>query len=113
MASVRGFPCCSCLAEWIPVFDQLATQRGIVPGPVSILQLTGSNPASAGTHSEGGAYDFGYYQGDTARALVSLGREMGADATWFRDWDGNHHVHGVLRGCPHNDPATYQIGAVD
>jgi hypothetical protein len=43
---------------------------------------------------------------------------MGADATWHRpyNWDharGMEHTHGVLRGCPHNGPARYQIAAVD
>lgn len=114
MPAYRGFPCCSCLLEWIPVYERAATARGIVPGPtVKILQLTGANPDSAGTHSDGGAFDFGFYSGDQARDLVWLGRQMGADATWYRAWDGNHHVHGVLRGCPHNGPARYQIDAVD
>jgi hypothetical protein len=42
---------------------------------------------------------------------------MGADATFERppNWDGDggvHHVHSVLTGCPHNEPARYQIDAV-
>jgi hypothetical protein len=102
------------VASWLPLFDQVATAKGFIDGPnAKILQLTGSNPASAGTHAEGGAFDLGYYSGDQARDLVWLARMMGADATWYRAWDNNHHVHGVLRGDAHNDPAQYQIDAVD
>lgn len=109
----RGWRCCDCTARWLPPFEALANQLEIVPGQVKILQLRGSNPASAGTHAGGGAIDFGYYSGDQARALVALARDMGADATWFRDWEGNPHVHAVLRGCPLNQGARYQIAAVD
>ena len=109
----RGWSCCDCTARWLPVFEAMAQHRGIITGPVWLLQLRGSNPASAGTHSGGGAIDFGYYSGDLARDLVELAREMGADATWYRPWEGNHHVHGVLRGCPLNGGARYQIDAVD
>jgi hypothetical protein len=114
VSSYRGFDTCSCLAAWLPLFDQVATAKEFIDGPnAKILQLTGSNPASAGTHAEGGAFDLGYYSGTQARNLVWLARQMGADATWYRAWDNNHHVHGVLRGCAHNDPAQYQIDAVD
>jgi hypothetical protein len=41
-----------------------------------------------------------------------VAREMGAPATWVRNWSGNQHTHGVLAGCPHNGPAAYQIPAV-
>jgi hypothetical protein len=109
----RGRACCDCTARWLPLLEDLAVQRGIIPGDVKILQLRGSNPASAGTHAGGGAIDFGYYSGDQARDLVALARDMGADATWYRPWDGNHHVHAVLRGCPLNQGARYQIAAVD
>ena len=52
------------------------------------------------------------------RAAVRVARQMGADATWHRreGWDGGagkEHTHGVLRGCPHNEPARYQLDAVD
>lgn len=109
----RGWRCCDCTARWLPPFEQLANQLGVIPGDVKILQLRGSNPASAGTHAGGGAIDLGFYSGDQARALVALARDMGADATWYRPWDGNHHVHAVLRGCPLNQGARYQISAVD
>jgi hypothetical protein len=108
----RGWNCCTCLAAWLPVFEELAQDRGDLTGSVKILQLRGGNPNSGGTHTEGGVFDLGYYHDGQADALVYLARQMGADATWFREWDGNHHVHGVLTGCPRNDPAAYQIEAV-
>jgi hypothetical protein len=114
VTTYRGWETCTCVAAWLAVFDQLATAKEFIGGPnAKILQLTGSNPASAGTHAEGGAFDLGYYSGTQARNLVWLARQMGADATWYRAWDNNHHVHGILRGCPHNGPARYQIDAVD
>lgn len=108
----RGWPCCSCLATWLPVFEELAQARGELAGKVKILQLRGDNPNSADTHSQGGVFDLGYYTDPEASDYVWIARQMGADATWYRDWDGNHHVHGVLTGCPRNDPAAYQIDAV-
>jgi hypothetical protein len=94
------------------VFEASAQERGILTSEVKILQLRGSNPASADTHSQGGVFDLGFYHDGQADDLVWLARQMGADATWFREWEDNHHVHGVLTGCPRNDPAEYQIDAV-
>ena len=115
----RGLPACPCQAEWLPVFEQLAQARGILTGPLPLSQIIGGAVASGGTHATGGADDT--WPLTTIRdvpAYVRLSRDMGADATWFRprNWDskgGVAHVHRVLRGCPHNGPARYQITAVD
>lgn len=113
MPTFRGKPCCPCLAAWLPVYESELLTRGVIKRSLDVYQLTGAAAASAGTHA-GGAFDIA--QG-TETALW-LARQMGADATWFRPagWDGGTgiaHTHGVLRGCPHNGPARYQIDAVD
>lgn len=109
----RGFPACPCQAEWLPVFERVAQRRGLIPGAIHLFQLIGGAVKSGGTHVAGGADDMLYAPG-----LVALSREMGADATWHRpfNWDGDggsEHIHRVLRGCPHNGPARYQLDAVD
>lgn len=109
----RGLPACPCLATWIPAYEAELQRRGLLTGPIHIYQLIGGATASAGTHSQGGAFDTKYI-GDAA---IWVARQMGADATWHRpfDWDGAggmDHVHGVLTGCPHAGPAYYQIEAV-
>lgn len=112
MTSFRGFKCCSCLAKWLPAFEAELLRRGLIKQSIDVYQLTGSAAASAGTHAKGGAFDIA----QTSPAAIGLARQMGADATWHRrrsqgfDVD---HTHGVLRGCPHNGPARYQIAAVD
>lgn len=108
----RGKKCCVCMAEWLPVLEREAVKRGILKRNIDIAQLTGNVGASAGTHSKGGAFDLFNYSAD----MVKLARQMGADASWHRRRSQGPwvpHLHGVLRGCPHNAPARYQIGAVD
>ena len=108
----RGKPACPCLATWLPVYEAELLRRGIIRHSIDIYQLIGNAPASAGVHSQGGAFDIA----QTQREAVAVAREMGADATWARttgSFATNQHTHGVLRGCPHNGPARYQINAVD
>lgn len=97
---------CNCLREWLPVFRRLCILKGY--GDIRVWQCTGGADASAGTHTRGGACDWG---GIDFRKIM-LAREMGMQATWGRNWSGNVHTHGVLADCPHNDPAEYQIAAV-
>ena len=109
--TIRGKRACVCVAEWFPVFEQLAIRRGLVSGPIWLIQATGSATASAGTHTQGGAIDIGVM----SHALIRLAREMGASASWVRNtgsFANNQHSHLVLEGCPHNSPARYQIDAV-
>jgi hypothetical protein len=107
----RGFPACPCLATWLPAFEAELQRRGILAGPLHIYQLIGGAAASAGTHSQGGAFDLLDLPGDEDLVVA---RQMGADATWSRGpaQGFTPHVHGVLTGCPHNGPAHYQIDAV-
>jgi hypothetical protein len=113
----RGHPACPCQATWLPAFEAEAQRRGILSGPLPLSQLIGGAPQSGGTHTSGGADDTYPLGGVDVAAYVALSRDMGADATWHRpfNWDGRNgveHVHRVLTGCPHNDPARYQITAV-
>jgi hypothetical protein len=111
----RGRPACACLAAWLPIYEAELQRRGLLDGALRIFQLIGGAAASGGTHATGGAFDILDLPGNDD---VAIARQMGADATWLRkyNWDGKGgmaHVHGVLRGCPHNGPARYQIDAVD
>ena len=110
MPTFRGKPACDCLARWLPAYEAELQARGILEGPLHIYQLIGGAAASAGTHSTGGAFDLTDLPGDRD---VWVARQMGADATWARGAPFIPHLHGVLRGCPHNGPARYQIDAVD
>lgn len=111
MPIFRGKPTCECLAEWLPWFERVLLAKGIIRHSIDIYQLTGGAKASAGTHSEGGAFDLAQFSTPALR----VARDMGADADWYRTEAQGfmRHSHGVLRGCPHNRPARYQIDAVD
>jgi hypothetical protein len=114
----RGHPACPCQVAWIPVFEAHLQFLGIITGPLVIDQLIGGFSASGGTHTLGGASDFGLF-GSAADKATEVARQMGADATWHRlaGWDnggGIEHVHSVLRGCPHlSISAQDQIVTVD
>lgn len=122
MPTVHGRPACTCQAEWIPAFDTELARRGIV---VRWVQLIGGGSKSGGTHSTGGAGDFylaswpkKMTRTQAWNTVLMVARQMGSDAAWLRrfNWDGKggeEHGHQVLRGCPHNGPARYQIDAVD
>jgi hypothetical protein len=107
----RGKPCCPCLKRWLPIFEKELLRRGLIKHNIDIYQLIGNAAASAGTHSRGGAFDIAQF----SDAQLRVARDMGADATWHRGPPSfsPQHAHGVLRGCPHNWPVAYQIGAVD
>lgn len=114
----RGHVACPCLAQWIPHYEAELRRRGILGDDeeITIYRLIGYTDSIAGLHSRGGTFDFAPI-GDGHRA-VYVARQMGADATWCLpdDWDGKGgvtHIHGVLRGCPHNSPSVHQIHAVD
>lgn len=112
MPSFHGRPACTCLAQWLPAYEAELKRRGLIRYSLDVYQLIGGAVASGGTHATGGAFDLG----QTGPEAIWVARQMGADATWRRrrsqgfDVD---HSHGVLRGCPHNGPARYQIDAVD
>ena len=108
----RGKPACPCLATWIPWFEKVLVLKGVIKESVDIAQLIGSAAASANTHSTGGAFDI--WQHDDVTVWVA--RQMGAPATWARttgSFATNQHTHGVLKGCPHNSAAAYQIDEVE
>lgn len=113
MPTFRGLPACSCLVAWLPVYEAELQRRGALDGPLAIFQLIGGAAASGGTHATGGAFDITDLDDDGVDVWVA--RQMGAPATWARTRTQGFvpHVHGVLRGCPHNRPAAYQIDAVE
>lgn len=112
LVDFRGYPACPCLAAWLPAYEAELQRRGVLDGPLRIYQLVGDAEQSGGTHSEGGAFDLVDLPGTVD---VWVARQMGADASWARTQAQGFmpHIHGVLRGCPHNEPARYQIAAVD
>ncbi|KRB46535.1 hypothetical protein [Terrabacter sp. Root181] len=104
------FTTCSCMAQWLPVAEQLGLMRGLIKHNLDIIQLTGDAPASKGTHRRGGAFDIK----QRSDAWVAIFRQMGAPASWRRDtgvFANNQHLHGVLNGCSHNLPVRYQLEA--
>lgn len=108
----RGFPCCPCIAEWLPWVEKLMLHRKIIMRNIDIYQLIGFFGGSAGTHSKGGAFDVK----QATWSALQIYRQAGADASWRRtaaQGFEDEHAHGVLRGCPHNAPARYQLTAVD
>lgn len=107
----RGRRACVCLIAWLPIFERELLRLGVIKERIDIAQLTGGAPQSGGTHTQGGAFDLW----QVAALAIWVARQMGADAGWKRTPEQGFalHMHGVLRGCPHNDPARYQIGAVD
>lgn len=108
--SFRGYPACDCLEEWLPWVEKLMLHRKIIKRNIDIFQLIGGASKSAGTHRTGGAFDIA----QCTWSALEIMREAGADATWRRVPPAFVlHAHGVLRGCPHNSPARYQITAVD
>lgn len=98
MPTFRGFPACSCLAEWLPVFE---TAIGRSP---RWFQLVGDAPASAGFHRGGGSAD----SEPLSTSELRIARNMGA-AAWNRLWTNNYHAHLRLNGCPHNTIAQPQV----
>lgn len=107
----RGFTACECLAEWLPWVEKLMLHRKIIQYNIDIFQLIGGASASAGTHRTGGAADLA----QCSWGALEIYRQAGADAAWRRTPAQGFtlHAHLVLRGCPHNLPARYQIAAVD
>jgi hypothetical protein len=109
----RGLPCCSCQAEWLPVFEEELRQLGLIESELTLAQLIGGAKASAGVHLGGGNADWW----ETNIEIAKIAREMGAPATWQRitgSFAKNQHTHSGLRGCPHMTPAGLdQIDEVD
>ena len=103
MSTFRGFPACTCLAEWLPVFE------ATIGRSPRWFQLIGDAPASADFHKGGGSADSEPLSDDELR----IARNMGAAAwnRWWRDSDGdpNYHAHLRLNGCSHNTVAQPQV----
>lgn len=109
MTTYRGLPCCTCQAEWLPVFEAAAAKKGITG--LHWYQLIGGAAQSAGTHLTGGAQDLQQMNDQ----LILLADAMGAPG-WPRYTSQGfsvNHFHSVLRGCPHEQlSAQAQVSAV-
>ena len=103
MASYRGLPACTCLAEWLPIFEKVIGRQP------RLYQLVGDATASAGFHKGGGSADYEPLSEEELR----VARNMGAAAwnRWWRSADGstNYHCHLRLNGCSHNTIAQPQV----
>jgi len=99
------------MKEFLTLAQRVAIKRGLIKMGLDVWQLTGGASASAGTHSQGGAFDLLV---QTTDGWVKFFRDLGATASWRRTTAQGFskvHLHGVLNGCPHNDPARYQVTA--
>src|SRR5690242_13816300 len=105
----RGHEACTCMPPWLTAFEQELKDRGLIKVSIDIAQLIGDAVQSGNTHRTGGAIDI--WQTDIR--VSKIARHMGC-IMWPRvtgSFSTNKHSHGVLRGCPHNLPARYQIAA--
>lgn len=111
----RKWPACACLKAWLTVYEAELLRLGVIKRCIDVYQLIGNAKDSAGVHSKGGCADIA----QRSKLALTVARNMGA-AAWGRDDDPHDgqpdfdpHQHLVLKGCPHNSPARYQIGALE
>lgn len=106
-----GKPCCTCQATWLTAFERELAAEALPP--LTIAQLIGNAPASAGRHLGGGSIDWWTVDVATARLARSLGglamiRDGSRDS-----FDDNQHTHTYLPGCPHmSDGAKRDLAEV-
>lgn len=102
------------LAPYVAVIFALVKIRTGVDLFKLIVQAKGGAAASAGTHSDGAAIDFRVWGLSlaTIRAVVAILRECGFSATWYRDWDGNEHIHAAANLGTLSTRVLYQVRAV-
>lgn len=109
--SYAGLPACTCQVQWLTAFERELGVLGL--SPLTIVQLIGSAPASAGRHLGGGNIDWWTVDVETARLARSLGglamiRDGSRDS-----FDENKHTHTYLPGCPHmSDGAKRDLAEV-
>lgn len=98
---------------WLAAVDLIDARLGIDLSK-RILQALGDADASAGVHRAPGVCVDIRVWGLTRsqiNAVVALLRECGFAATWYRDWEGNQHIHAAA-DIGVWTPALYQITAV-
>jgi hypothetical protein len=94
----RGRRCCSCDAEWLPVYERLLLARKSIRRNIDIYQLIGNASKSAGFHCCGGNADIR----QASEQDIRDARNGGAAASRRDGRDGMIiHDHLVLVGCPH------------
>lgn len=71
-----------------------------IAGNMTISQGRGGASTSAGTHLGGGVIDIRVVDAPSqTSARVAALREVGF-AAWYRNWDGNQHIHAIAVGDP-------------
>ena len=100
-------------SAWLPAVQLIKARTGIDLA-ARILQALGDADASAGVHRlPGVCVDIRVWglTADEIAEVVALLRECGFAATWYRNWEGNQHIHAA---CDIGvwTPALYQITAV-
>lgn len=94
----RGRRTCSCMAEWLVVYEAMLIEAKVIKRRVDIFQLIGTAAASAGFHRTGGAADLA----QSSTQALRIARNMGAAGFGRSRADGmTPHQHLVLKGCPH------------
>lgn len=89
---------CSCLAKWLPAYQNELLRVGIIKRGLDVFQTIGGAPDSAGYHLFGGNVD----TGQTSPQAIRIARNMGGAAFPRDSRDGmSVHCHIVLKGCPH------------
>ena len=79
-----------------------------------IIQAKGGAAASAGVHLDGAAFDFrvwGLSESKINDVVYAL-RECGYSASWYRDWEGNEHIHAGANLGSLKTGVKYQVDAV-
>lgn len=100
-------------ACWFAAVDLIKARTGFDLSK-RILQALGDAKASAGVHrAPGVCVDIRVWGMTRAQIeeVVALLRECGYAGTWYRDWEGNQHIHAAT-DIGVWSPALYQITAV-
>lgn len=100
----RGGRTCHCVAESLPVLEELMLLKGLISDSVDIFQLGYRTDvsASAGTHSGGGCTDVGQF----SNAHLKFWRTYGWTIQRRVPPAFIYHGHGWPNGCPHLAPAA-------
>jgi hypothetical protein len=102
----RGMTTCTCVADWLPLVEQIMLIRGLISNSLDIYQM-GYHPGygpSGGTHDAGGCTDLGQFNSEQIAVLRWAGGtfQHRTQAQGF----SMDHCHGWPWGCSHLSPAA-------
>lgn len=104
--TIRGFSSDKPTAEWFLEIEDRARAEGLCKVDIDLFQIIGNAPASAGTHSKGGAIDC--WESKDSTRLLKMMRNAGG-AAWLRTPPGfSRHIHVGLKGLD-DKPYASQI----